>query len=546
MKVFKGTILTVNSEDAVERYLVEDAGRIVFTGRELPARFADAEQIDLGGRALCPSFVDTHEHLASFATFNAGLNVMSARSNAEICEMIGDFRKRSDARVLIAFGASPYSVAEGRLVSRTELDAVCPDRPLMLVKYDGHACVVNTPLLKLLDAKLHALRGYHPDSGEMNQEAFFAVSEHITKSLSIFELVENVQRAMDYLAGKGIGMVHDVSGVGFTHDLDISLERWLAKSAQSGFQVRIFAQSMDVSVATRRRLPRIGGCFACALDGCFGSQDAALLEPYANAGWNSTVDVRSSADTNAQTDVEGGQAANKGVLYYSDDQVKEFCQQAHSAGLQIEMHAIGDAAFEQAASCLKQAMDADPRADARHGIIHACLPTAAGLDMCAQYGIHLPMQASFIGWPQEPDSYLERLLGPERAARLNPLRDIWDRKIVISFGSDAPCTDPDPVLWMQRACNHSNPAQSLTVREALRACTYNGAWTTFDERERGSLEAGKIADMAVLSENPYAMEQADLGKLKVEGLILQGEPYMPQRQGVGAALLRGMFGRGNC
>ena len=315
MKVYEGSILTVNENDDVARYLVEDGGRIVFVGNELPERYERGEHVELGSRALCPSFVDTHEHLASFATFNAGLNVMDARTNEEICEMVLDFAGRSSAKTLIAFGASPHSVAEGRLVSREELDAACPDRPLMLVKYDGHACVVNTPLLKRVEGKVSGLRGYHPESGEMNQEAFFAVSDHITASLSIPELVGNIQHAMDYLAARGIGMVHDVSGVGFAGDLDISLETWLAKSAQGGFQIRVFPQSMDVRCATRRHLPRIGGCFACALDGCFGSADAAMREPYEGTG-------------------------ETGVLYYTDEQVTDFCKRANRAGLQIEMHAI--------------------------------------------------------------------------------------------------------------------------------------------------------------------------------------------------------------
>ena len=522
MKVYHGTILTVDKNDSVASYLV-DGGRIAYVGDALPERYASPsiETIELGDRALCPSFVDTHQHMASFATFNAGLNVMRARSNVEIVSMVSDFARRSKAKTLIAFGASPYSVSEGRLVSREELDAVCPDRPLMLVKYDGHACVVNSALLKLIDDRVRALRGYHPDSGEMNQEAFFEVSNYVTGSLSIPELVGNIQSAMDYLAGKGIGMVHTVSGIGFTGDLDISLETWLAKSAQSGFQVRVFPQSLNVEAALKRKLPRIGGCFACALDGCFGSADAALLEPY-----------------------EG--TADRGVLYYSDERVTEFCCAANRAGLQIELHAIGDAAFDQAARCLKAALDDCPRDDHRHGIIHACLPTEAGLEICAEYGIQLPMQTSFIDWPQEPDEYLERILGSQRASRLNPLRTMWDMGITLSAGSDAPCTDPDPILWMQRACNHSNPRESLTIHEALRMCTYNGYRGTFDERERGSLEEGKVADMVILSQNPYLVQPCELGSILVEQLILQGAPYRSQKQGRMLALARGIFGKGAC
>lgn len=518
VKVYEGTILTVDEHDSVARYLVEDQGRIVYVGDELPERFADAPRVQLSDRVLCPAFVDTHEHLASFATFNAGLNVMHARSNREIKEMVADFARRCTSKTLVAFGASPYSVEEGRLLSRAELDEACSDKPVFMVKYDGHACVVNSALLAKIDDKVKNLRGYHPETGEMNQEAFFAVSDYITNSLSIPELVKNIQGAMDFLASRGIGMVHTVSGVGFTGNLDISLEKWVGKSAQSGFQVRVFPQSLDVNVAIRRKLPRIGGCFACALDGCFGSHDAALLEPYADA--------------------QGG----CGVLYYSDEVVTDFCKKANRAGLQIEMHAIGDAAFDQAVRALKAALDDFPREDHRHGIIHACLPTDAGMAICAEYGIQLPMQTSFIDWPQEPDAYLASILGETRAARLNPLRSFVDAGIVLSAGSDAPCTDPDPILWMQRACNHSVPEQSLTPQEALRMCTYNGAWVTFDEAERGSLEAGKCADMALLSGNPYTVGASNIGSLKVEGLLLGGVPYEKQRQGFLSAVLKGMTG----
>ena len=173
MKVYEGSILTVDERDTVARYLVEDGGLIAYVGDALPKQYADAAREHLGNRALCPSFVDTHQHFASLATFNAGLNVMEARSNDEIQRLVAEFSRTYAGKVLIAFGASPYSVAEGRLLSRAELDEACPDKPVMMVKYDGHACVVNSALLGLIEGRVSDQRGYHPDTGEMNQEAFF-------------------------------------------------------------------------------------------------------------------------------------------------------------------------------------------------------------------------------------------------------------------------------------------------------------------------------------------------------------------------------------
>ena len=516
MKRYEGTILTCDSNDRVVKHLVEDHGRIVYVGDDLPDRYQGCDRVLIEQGAMIPAFVDTHQHFASFATFHAGLNVMDAESNEEIMEMLSDFVRKSRAKTLIAFGASPYSVKERRLITREELDRVCNDRPLMLVKYDGHACIINSMLLEKLRSKLSSMRGFHPDSGEMNQEAFFAVSDFITGSLSLPELVTNMQRAMDYQASKGIGMVHTVSGVGFPLNRDISLEKWVGRSAMSGFQLRVFPQSMNTDVATSRKLPRIGGCFECALDGCFGSGDAALLNPY-----------------------EGTE--DKGILYYTDEQVISFCKKANRLGLQIEMHAIGDAAFDQATRALKAALDDYPRDDHRHGIIHACLPTEEGLEICREYRIQLPIQSAFINWKQEPDEYLEALLGRERVSMLNPLRTMWDKGIILSAGSDAPCTDPDPIEWIHHACNHSVPGQSLTVREALRMCTANGAFATFDEKDRGTLEEGKIADMVILSENPYNVETQKLNSVRVCETILSGTPYQAQSQGFLSAVVKGML-----
>ncbi|SDB68751.1 amidohydrolase [Butyrivibrio sp. INlla16] len=517
MKVFEGNILTVNQDDETVRYLVEDGGRIVFVGNSLPDKYSAATKIDLGEHSLIPAFCDTHQHFASFSTFRAGLNVMECSSNEEILQGISEFKSRFSGKIMIAFGASPYSVKEGRLVSREEIDSVCSDKPVFLVKYDGHACIVNSALLKLVDNKVKNLRGYHPDTGEMNQEAFFAVSDYITNSIQLPELLRNMQKAVDYEASKGIGMIHTVSGVGFPLNIDINLEKWFAKSVQRGFQIRVFPQSMNVKVATSRKLPRIGGCFECALDGCFGSHDASMNEPY--------------------VDEIGG----NGVLYYSDEKVAEFCKAANRAGLQIEMHAIGDKAFDQATRALKAALDDYPRDDHRHGIIHDCLPTKEGMKICSDYNIQLPMQIAFDNWKQEPSEYTESILGKERNGRLNPVRSFTENGCVVSFGSDAPCTDPDPIVWMHKAVNHSNPDEAVDIKKALRMCTYNGYYTTFDEKERGSLEVGKVADMVILSDNPYTMPSERLCDLKVEKLILSGEEYKEQNKSVPGIVFGGML-----
>jgi len=519
MKIYEGNILTIDQDNHVYHYIVEDKGIILYVGNELPEEYKDIKSINLGDRALCPSFCDTHQHFASFALFHSGLNVMNATSNVEVMSMIKEYVKGKNNKLFIAFGASPYSVKEHKLVSRIEIDTVCPDVPFVVIKYDGHACIVNTAFLNKYNNKISHERGYHFHTGEMNQEAFFKVSDIISASISLPTLIKNMQNAIDYEVSNGIGMIHSVSGVGFPFNIDISLEKIFAKTLMNGVNMRIFPQSMDTRVASRRHIKRIGGCFKCALDGCFGSADAKLNEPYLGSD-------------------------NDGVLYYTDEQVIEFCKKANRKGLQIEMHAIGDKAFDQATRALKEALDDFPRNDHRHGIIHDCLPTIEGIKICEEYHIQMLVQTSFINWRQEPDEYLVSILGKERVNRLNPLRTFMDHHIMIAAGSDGPCTDPNPIDWIYKAVNHSNKDEALTVAEALRVCTYNGYYALFDEDKRGSLEAGKIADMVILDKNPLSVKKEELKDIKVLDTILGGVSYRKQHQSFAKILLKSMF-KGN-
>lgn len=518
MKVYEGAIISCDRENRVHRYLAEDKGRVVYAGAELPAQYAGAPREALGSRALLPAFGDTHVHLLSHAFFSSGLDVRGARSLEELAAAVRAFARDRDDRLLLGFGASAHSVAERRLINREELDRACPDRPVLLVKYDGHTAVANSALLALLPQKAGTLRGFDAASGLLSQEAFYAASDFAAKKVSLPRTVGNLLRAIDGMAAKGVGLAHSAAGVGFPFDLDVALETLVFRGLDSGFQGRVFFQTMDVEKARRRGLPRVGGCFATALDGCFGSADAALLRPYAHA------------------------PGDRGVLYYSDVQVAGFVRRANRAGLQAAMHAIGDAAFAQAVGAIEAALEDFPRADHRHTIIHACLPTEEGLEKCAKLGIHLAIQPAFLGWEQEPQEYLERILG-SRAGEMYPLRRMTDMGIMMSGGSDAPCTLPDPLRGIRAACGHPVPGQSLTVAEALKLFTYNAAWASFDEGERGSLEPGKTADMAVLSADPLGMDTAGLAGLKVERLILKGETYRGG-QGALSALARGLLAGG--
>jgi predicted amidohydrolase YtcJ len=144
--------------------------------------------------------------------------------------------------------------------------------------------------------------------------------------------------------------------------------------------------------------------------------------------------------------------------------------------------------------------------------------------MCAELNICIAAQPAFLNWNLEPAHYLEKIIG-KRTYDISPYRTILDMGIHVSGGSDAPCTTVDPINGMYCACNHYVKEESISIKEALKMFTYEAAYLGFDEKERGSLEVSKVADMVVLNKNPYELNREDLKELKVEEFYLSGSKY---------------------
>jgi hypothetical protein len=448
-------------------------------------------------------------------------DVREAKDISEIQQIIRkEMAKNKKKKAIIAFGVSKHSVKEKRLICRKELDDVCPDTPLMLVCYDGHSAVFNSKMMEKFPDTVKNLRGFDTDKGHLFNEAYLAGTDYAASLVPPLDLVNSIIKSFDLLAEKGIGLIHATEGIGFPKDLDITLVSLIARAVtkKSRFQTRLFFQTMDVGKVLKRKLPRIGGCFAAALDGCFGACDAALHEPYSN-------------------DPE-----NKGILLQTEDEVIEFAKKANREGLQIEMHAIGDAAVSRAVKAIEFALLDHPRKDHRHTIIHACLITEEDIKKIAALGIGITLQPSFLISPLEPLSYLEEILG-SRVKKGSPVKSLIDAGIHVSGGSDAPVTYPDPIEGIYGACNHPyDPDQSVSIIDALKMYTYEAAWTSFDEKDRGSLEKGKIADMVIMNQDPLSTMPEDLRSLKVEKLFLSGKEYQ-SGMGILGMLWNGLTGR---
>ncbi len=456
MTVYKGAIISADKDNGIYNYLVEDKGRIVFVSNELPKEYADIEVVELGKGALMPTFADTHSHFASYAVLATTVRLDKAKSNAEMLNLLKERDNTlKKGKTVMAYGAHAR-VVEGKLLEKSELDALFPKRKVVIITNDGHTAILNTAALKKMPESLKDVRGYDGETGIMHHEAFYNVVDNLTKVLDKLDVLNAFQKAIDEYISKGISLVSAMSGSGFPRDLDVDFLIWLSRGQDSGFALRIFIQSFDISKALKRKLPRIGGCFKTALDGSITSRDAAMLEPY-----------------------EG--TDNKGILYYSDEELFANLDRANRAGLQIQMHAIGDAAFNQGARIIKKALEAYPRNDHRHGLIHASITTEEGIKICRDNNIQILAQPAFL--VPEMLEFMYNALG-DRLYRGERYKTYLNNGIVVSAGSDAPVTMPEPLEWIHKACNHPNLSERITLDQAIRICTYNGAYDTFDEKER--------------------------------------------------------------
>lgn len=515
MKAFiNGKFLSCEDNNQRFSVLVENKGRIVYTGDTLPQAYTRAKKIDLAGRCVVPGFADTHMHFESYALFASTVDVRDAKNFNEIKSLLtGYIAKNPKAAFVPAYGCSAHTVEEKRLPERADLDKMT-DVPVLIVKYDGHAAVANSALINTFPSKVTEDPGFNKETGWMYQNAFYEGVNCITAKVPVISLLKGMSAAAKGLAKKGITYIHSVEGVGYKNDIDIDTLRAIRFGLPPAY--RIFFQTMDVDKVTKRKMKRIGGCFSLALDGCFGSEDAALSKPYTN------------------------NSDNFGFLAYTQEQVNDFCIRANRAGLQITMHAIGDVAVEQAVIAYETALKDTPRKDHRHIIIHADLIPEALQTRAAALGITVALQPAFLDWKQEPGSYLEKILG-DRVQGMLPLRSMLDKGILLTAGSDAPCTLPDPIMGIYQCCNHFNPAERVTALEALKMHTAWAAKSSFDEADRGTLAKGKIADMVVLSKDILEIPPAQIKDVKVEKVFLAGKEFMGGSDSPLALIFRALY-----
>lgn len=174
-------------------------------------------------------------------------------------------------------------------------------------------------------------------------------------------------------------------------------------------------------------------------------------------------------------------------------------------------------------SAYAEAMQEGPKSGFRHRVEHFYVPSDWAIAKAERLGLALPMQPAFAWtWDREAESECARIWGRRRADRAEPYARLFDRGIVVAGGSDSPVTDIDPLLGIHAAANAPHPARRISVDDALRMFTVNGAWAAFEERDKGTVEVGKLADLTIIDGDPLA-EPEHIKDFTVEMTIKSGE-----------------------
>ena len=355
-------------------------------------------------------------------------------------------------------------------------------RPALLVRADGYVSVANAGFLAA--AEVGSLPGAETAedgslTGVLRDEANAVAQRWYFDELPEDAIADAQRRAAELAASRGVTSVHEMAIPDKRGRRDPEI--LLLQAADLAVDVVTYIADREIPYVIDLRQTRIGGDLF--LDGSIGARTAALLEPYEDAD-------------------------GSGSLEYDDDELAELLHNAHLAGLQTGLHVIGDAAIEQALRVWERvyrSLDSRGRRHfraRRHRLEHFEMASPDQVERAATLGLAISVQPAFDAlWGGDGGMY-ERRLGPERARRMNPFRDLVVRGLEVGAGSDSPVTPLDPMLAIWSLENHHDAAQRLDRTTAVRLCTVGAARLAHLEK-KGRLEPGASADFAAYEADPF-------------------------------------------
>jgi predicted amidohydrolase YtcJ len=523
------TIVAVGTEDEIRPYIGEKT-----------------EVIDLAGRRAIPGFIDSHLHFTGVGEAKMELNLMHVKNWDEIVAMVADAVKKVQPGEWILgrgwhqekWDTVPSPNVDG-FPFHEALSKVSPSNPVLLTHASGHAVFANAKAMELAGITRKTL---NPPGGDILKDKqgnpIGVFRESASRLLSAAYQTEvakwtpdqvdakerqKVQRASEECLSKGITSVHD-AGASF---LTVDRYRQMADEGTLGVRIYVMLQESNerlVQNVAKYRLIGANGkhvtvrAIKAFADGALGSRGAWLLEPY--------------ADLPASTGLPTPAMIAKQDGTYP---LAEIARVAIENGYQLCVHAIGDRANREVLNIYEAAFKAHPdKKDLRWRIEHAQHLSAADIPRFGALGVIASMQGIHA---TSDGPYVPARLG---AARAEEGAYVWQKLMktnaVVANGTDAPVEEVDAIpgfyALVTRKMNNGQvfyPDQRMTREEALKAYTLNGAYAAFEEQVKGSLAAGKLADITVLTNDIMTVPEDQIRSAGIAYTIVGGKVLFPKK-----------------
>jgi len=525
--IYGGPIITINDNQPIVEAVGIEGEKIVAVGSLESVKKqigSDCIELNLNGKSLLPGFIDSHLHPIAFLFFLFNLDLANIKSLKELQETLREacVGKPNDSLIIgLSLKEEEFENPEERVLpTRWDLDKGCPDHPIFILRYDGHLGVANTKALELAGITESTEA---PEGGEIRKndkgELTGILSELATNlmlskyTLPNPEILNKIAKeAFEIFSSNGLTTLHGI----------VQMEGGAEMGDLGAIELPVLKSIMDripqnwyslIYTHNPKKLKRVKkpplhgegkyskfkvGCLKLFADGTYGSATALMHEPFSD------------------------QPDKQGFMVISTEDLYEKMKIGHNLGYQIGIHVIGDKGNRVVVDLYDRLLSEFPRADHRHRIEHASSLTPDVIKDMGRLGIIASCQPPFIN---SEYTWLCKRLGEKRCKQAYPMKSLVKEGVVIASGSDCPIESTSVILGLHALVTRNGfvPEECISIEEALKTYTINGAYAAFQEDVKGSIEVGKLADFVILDKNPLEIPNDKIKDINVVKTIIRGK-----------------------